>query len=146
MTARPAIWETLGVAETRDEVEIRRAYARKLKVTDVEANPEAFQLLRAAYETALKLAKQPPVTIVGFPGGDGNRASRDATVATIRQAAAAGAATAAVPTAGEVPIPGAAVRAPAITAPLPVIAPAPGMTLGGWLHDFVPTVGVSWMF
>lgn len=30
--------------------------------------------------------------------------------------------------------------------PHKVIAPAPGMTLGGWLHDFVPTVGLSWMF
>ena len=30
--------------------------------------------------------------------------------------------------------------------PSKVIAPATGMTLGGWLHDFVPTVGVSWMF
>jgi hypothetical protein len=27
-----------------------------------------------------------------------------------------------------------------------VITPAPGMTLAGWLHDFVPTVGLSWMF
>ena len=30
--------------------------------------------------------------------------------------------------------------------PQRIIAPAPGMTLGGWLHDFVPTVGLSWMF
>ncbi|MBZ5617569.1 MAG: hypothetical protein LAQ69_02370 [Acidobacteriia bacterium] len=30
--------------------------------------------------------------------------------------------------------------------PRRIIAPAPGMTLGGWLHDFVPTVGLSWMF
>jgi hypothetical protein len=30
--------------------------------------------------------------------------------------------------------------------PRKVIAPAPGMALDGWLHDFVPTVGVSWRF
>ena len=27
-----------------------------------------------------------------------------------------------------------------------LIAPAPGMTLDGWLQDFVPTVGLSWSF
>jgi hypothetical protein len=30
--------------------------------------------------------------------------------------------------------------------PHKVIQPAPGMTLDGWLHDFVPTVGLSWVF
>lgn len=30
--------------------------------------------------------------------------------------------------------------------PRKVIAPAPGMTLGGWLLDFIPTVGLSWVF
>lgn len=28
--------------------------------------------------------------------------------------------------------------------PNKLIAPAPGMTLKGWLHDFVPTVGLTW--
>ena len=28
--------------------------------------------------------------------------------------------------------------------PSKTIAPAPGMTINGWLHDFVPTVGLSW--
>jgi hypothetical protein len=28
--------------------------------------------------------------------------------------------------------------------PSRTIAPAPGMTIKGWLHDFVPTVGLSW--
>jgi len=108
---RPTIWETLGVAATRDEVEIRRAYARKLKVTDAEENVEAFQLLRAAYETALKLARQPQLTTVAAPGAaparvaapapiaSGNHgnteANNDAAVATIRRAAAAAPAAAA---------------------------------------------------
>ena len=30
--------------------------------------------------------------------------------------------------------------------PQKVIAPAPGLTLGGWLLDFIPTVGLSWTF
>lgn len=30
--------------------------------------------------------------------------------------------------------------------PRKIIAPAPGIALGGWLHDFVPAVGVSWTF
>jgi hypothetical protein len=30
--------------------------------------------------------------------------------------------------------------------PHKVIQPAPGMALDGWLHDFVPTVGLSWVF
>ena len=27
-----------------------------------------------------------------------------------------------------------------------LIAPAPGMTIKGWLHDFVPTIGLGWRF
>ncbi|PWT98133.1 MAG: hypothetical protein C5B51_30110 [Terriglobia bacterium] len=30
--------------------------------------------------------------------------------------------------------------------PRKLIAPAPGMKLDGWLHDFVPTVGLDWLF
>jgi hypothetical protein len=30
------------------------------------------------------------------------------------------------------------------TFPTKVISPAPGMTINGWVHDFVPTVGVEW--
>jgi len=30
--------------------------------------------------------------------------------------------------------------------PQRVIAPAPGIGLSGWLHNFVPTVGIGWMF
>jgi hypothetical protein len=30
--------------------------------------------------------------------------------------------------------------------PTRVITPAPGMSLGSWLHDFVPLAGLSWLF
>jgi hypothetical protein len=30
--------------------------------------------------------------------------------------------------------------------PSKVIAPAPGLAINGWLHDFVPTVGLGWGF
>jgi len=30
--------------------------------------------------------------------------------------------------------------------PRKIITPAKGISLGGWLHDFVPAVGVSWLF
>ena len=29
--------------------------------------------------------------------------------------------------------------------PQKIITAAPGLTLGGWLHDLVPTVGLSWL-
>ena len=46
-------WTTLGLERTGDVVEIRRAYARKLKATDVDADPDAFIALREALNRAL---------------------------------------------------------------------------------------------
>lgn len=54
--------------------EIKRAYARELKLIDLEKNPEAFQKLRAAYEAALKNAHQPETAPVQAPAAPADTA------------------------------------------------------------------------
>lgn len=53
------IWHTLQLAPTKDTQAIKTAYRQQLKTTHPEEDPQAFQALRLAYETALKLAAQP---------------------------------------------------------------------------------------
>lgn len=53
------IFQVLGIEETKDENQIKRAYREKLAVTNPEDNPEGFKRLRSAYEEACNYARQP---------------------------------------------------------------------------------------
>ena len=56
MNSRRSLWDILGTQPTGDERAIKRAYAKRLKVTRPEDDPQAFQELRDAYEYALRHA------------------------------------------------------------------------------------------
>ena len=53
-----SLWDILGTEPTGDERALKRAYAKRLKVTRPEDDPAAFQELRDAYEYALRIAAQ----------------------------------------------------------------------------------------
>lgn len=46
------IWSVLGIEPTQDITAIKRAYARQLKSTRPDQDPEAYQHLREAFESA----------------------------------------------------------------------------------------------
>ncbi|MGN0435957.1 MAG: tetratricopeptide repeat protein [Wujia sp.] len=50
------IWQILGIKETKDKGELKKAYRRKLTKTNPEDNPEKFMELRSAYEEAVRLS------------------------------------------------------------------------------------------
>ncbi|MCO1336317.1 J domain-containing protein [Microbulbifer sp. OS29] len=51
-------WAILELTPVSDTRAIKRAYAKKLKLTRPDEKPEEFQVLHAAYKNALKLAEQ----------------------------------------------------------------------------------------
>ncbi|MBV8464964.1 MAG: hypothetical protein JO218_03370 [Burkholderiales bacterium] len=57
-------WQILGIAPTPEERDVKRAYAKLIKTTRPEDDPEAFQRLRNAFEDALwaadELRRAPP--------------------------------------------------------------------------------------
>lgn len=57
MAGPESAWEILGLARTADERELKRAYARLLKLTHPEDDPSGFAKLREAYESALRWQK-----------------------------------------------------------------------------------------
>ena len=51
------VWGILGIEPTDSERDIKRAYARKLKVTRPDDDPAGFQELHRAFKTALMIAQ-----------------------------------------------------------------------------------------
>lgn len=65
MNAPRDAWGELEIDPTRDLVAVKRAYARRLKVTRPDDDPDAFQRLRAAYDFACSWAAQAPAPAAG---------------------------------------------------------------------------------
>jgi len=65
----PALsWQILGLAPTRDETEIRRAYVRRLKTIDADNDPASFIRLREARDLVLYVNWRTQAV----PAGDGS--------------------------------------------------------------------------
>lgn len=58
MRGRPDFIQRLSLAPDADERQVRRAYARELKLIDQQTDLEGFQHLRACYEAALAWAER----------------------------------------------------------------------------------------
>ena len=52
------IWQVLGIGETKDKDELKKAYRVKLNTVNPEDDPEGFMKLREAYEEAVRLADE----------------------------------------------------------------------------------------
>ncbi|MGG3888423.1 J domain-containing protein [Metabacillus fastidiosus] len=53
-----SVWDILGIEPTDEISAIKKAYAKKLKIHHPEDDPEGYQRLREAYDSALKQQKE----------------------------------------------------------------------------------------
>lgn len=58
--------DAFGLAADADERAVKREYARRLKTTRPDDDPEAFQSLQALYAAALEMVRNPPLADFGF--------------------------------------------------------------------------------
>ncbi|QNM97352.1 J domain-containing protein [Chitinimonas koreensis] len=77
---RNACWHILGIAATADEREVKRAYAKLLKTTRPEDDPDAFQRLRDAFEAALWAADELRGKGEGAEADDAERDPREVAI------------------------------------------------------------------
>ncbi len=54
------IWNILNIPPTCDIKEVKKAYAKQLKLNHPEENAQGYQQLREAYSAALEYSKNPP--------------------------------------------------------------------------------------
>jgi hypothetical protein len=59
-------WEILDIKPSADASEIKKAYAKKLKIYHPEDDPEGYQILREAYERVLRSVKQNEINIITY--------------------------------------------------------------------------------
>ena len=52
------IWQTLGILQTTDQKEIKKAYAARVKSCHREEKPEEWAVLHDAYQRAIQYAKR----------------------------------------------------------------------------------------
>ena len=57
-------WEILGIEQTDDIREIKKTYARQLRLHNPEGDPDGFMRLREAYEQALTLAVRTNINLI----------------------------------------------------------------------------------
>jgi len=82
-----SIWRELAISPSTDEREIRRAYARRLKIVHPEDDPEGFQALRAAFEQAMNHARHAAWSAQDWPEDETVDQELDAAPAPVQGAA-----------------------------------------------------------
>lgn len=82
-----SIWRELTISPSTDEREIRRAYARRLKIVHPEDDPEGFQALRAAFEQAMNHARHAAWSAQDWPEDETVDQELDAAPAPVQGAA-----------------------------------------------------------